>query len=69
MSHPLHDHDGRLQWGVSRGECGTYRIKLGALLLDLDHAEFLQLVRLLSCAAEHFGEDLHPAPLSTSAAH
>lgn len=60
MIRPVHDANGRARWGVTRCDCGVFRVKLGGLLLELDQDEFLQLVRLMNRAAEHFGVESPP---------
>lgn len=49
-------------WGVSRCACGVLRVKLGAVQLELNEAQFQRLRQLLRLADRHFG-------LSTGAAH
>lgn len=54
MLHRHEDRHGDPDWGVVLCQCGTYRVKLGAVILELDREDFLRLQELMNRAAEHF---------------
>ena len=71
MNHPpetQENHDTR--WRVSRCECGIFHIKLGNVVLEMDHVEFLNLQELVTQASDYFGLTRTPTPPATlSRAH
>lgn len=62
MLHHDRHHEG--DWAVVVCQCGTYRLKLGAVMLEFDRDEFLRLQELLNRAAEHF--EAQASPLAAS---
>jgi hypothetical protein len=65
----LHSHDdrhGEPDWGVVLCQCGTYRVKLGSVVLELDREDFLRLQELMNRAAEHFDTRAEVMPQTTA---